>query len=147
MRVGRFGTRGAPATLEPRDSHGRSLPPTLAGLAFHVNRAGLGSFLSGLFVEPDPVPRLEPIEVAVHHAVPVEVDLPAIVRLDESAIHRRLQPDDAPAGHFLVDLDVAVAAPHVILEATARRVERIPYRDVDILMGVVETGLAVHEDF
>jgi hypothetical protein len=71
--------------------------PRRLRLPLHVDRARLRTLVSHFLVEPDRIVDLKLFEVPVQEAVPVEVDLAPVERLDESVILLGIQPGDAPA--------------------------------------------------
>jgi hypothetical protein len=97
-------------------------------------------------VEPDRVAHLESVEVCVQDAVPVEVDLAAVGRLDEAMVLAIIQPGDMSMGWRFVDLDPLVAPPGVVLETPARGIERVADGYVNVFVGVVQGRFPPDDD-
>jgi len=99
----------------------------------------LGSVFAGLVGEPDLVS--DGGHGRIEHAVVVEVDLPAVC-VEVSPLAFDVDVRDAAVLGLDVGLHVRAQAASVILELPARGAERIPDRDVEILVCAVERMVA-----
>ena len=84
--------------------------------------------------EPDFVADLKLIEVAIDHAVLMEINLLAVGCLGKPVIFKKLS--DLAMRRCGVGLHVAAHAPDMVFELPPRSVERIPNGYIDILVGI-----------
>lgn len=92
------------------------------------------SLFPRFFVEPDPIAHLEPVEVRFQDAVPVEVDLATVGRLDEAMALAVIHPGDMSMGWRFVELAPLVTLPGVILETPARGIESVADGHVNVFV-------------
>src|SRR5690606_1538922 len=111
-----------------------------------MHGARLRAVVAVLLVEPDLVADAEVVEVGVHDAVAVEVDQTPLRRRDAPEIAVRMQHLDRSARRAFAGLDLAADDSNAVLELTARRVEGVPHRHVDVLVRLILVGIPACDD-
>ena len=77
---------------------------------------------------------LEPAEARVYDAIRVEINLPAIRRLQETVALFREELADVGVRRALMDFQNSASTAGIILKLTARRVKSVPNRELDVIV-------------
>lgn len=111
----------------------------------HAGR--LRAAVPGLLAESHLVTDFQMFEFRADEAVAMEIDFPALWRVDPSVIGSRIDDRDRAVRRHLVRLDVTPPLADRILHLAARSPERIANRDVHVLVGMVFGRLTIDDDF
>jgi len=67
----------------------------------------------------------------------MEIDLPSVHRHEKPVFLLVKYLDHPPSGCLLVGLDIPVTLGRVILELSLGAVERVPYGDINVFLGMI----------